>query len=288
MVIAVNEGFERRLGIIPAGFDNDDVFYANTLLSDFPLKIPNKKVDQLSETATGWMLLNYGNKITVSSALTGYEPYLAADENARTWWCAKSASRDEWLMVDLENECRINALQVNFAEHEAKFHGRGKEQILQYVIETSPDGKTWAMLVDKSKNKKDVPHDYIPLDNPVKARFVRLSGVKMAHDGPVAVRDLRIFGKGNGKAPQPVNGLVINRDEVKRLSASLKWDKNEHVMGYVLRYGISPDKFYHNYQVMGTNELIINSLNRDASYFFTIDAFNENGYTKGIITKKVE
>jgi hypothetical protein len=32
---------------------------------------------------------------------------------------------------------------------------------------------------------------------------------------------------------------------------------------------------------MGKTELKINSLNRDVGYYFSIDVFNENGYTKG-------
>ena len=111
--------------------------------------------------------------------------------------------------------------------------------------------------------------------------------LKMAEEGPIAVRDLRIFGKGPGKAPERVSGLIVQRDENNPLSARLKWEPVPDAMGYVVRYGISPGKLYHDYQVMGTNKLTINSLNRDASYYFTVDAFNENGYKRGETVIKI-
>ena len=51
---------------------------------------------------------------------------------------------------------------------------------------------------------------------------------------------------------------------------------------YNIRYGTQKDKLYHNYQVLGADSLTIRSLNRLQQYYFTIDAFNENGIIKGV------
>ncbi len=60
--IAINRknNFERRLGIWPTGFDEDDVMYTNTAYGDYPHHLPykNKPGIQPGEFA-GWMLLNY-------------------------------------------------------------------------------------------------------------------------------------------------------------------------------------------------------------------------------------
>ena len=61
----------------------------------------------------------------------------------------------------------------------------------------------------------------------------------------------------------------------------MNWSQSSGAFGYIIRYGIAPDKLYNEYQVMGAAELDINSLNRDVGYYFAADAFNENGYTKG-------
>jgi hypothetical protein len=61
----------------------------------------------------------------------------------------------------------------------------------------------------------------------------------------------------------------------------LNWTKIPGAVGYNIRYGISKDKLYQNYQVLGTEQVTIRSLNAQQKYYFTIDAFNENGITKG-------
>ena len=66
-----------------------------------------------------------------------------------------------------------------------------------------------------------------------------------------------------------------------RRTANITWNKSKDAVGFVIRYGITPEKLYNQYQVMGKTELKINSLNRDVGYYFSIDVFNENGYTKG-------
>ena len=40
-------------------------------------------------------------------------------------------------------------------------------------------------------------------------------------------------------------------------------------------------KLYHNYQVLEKDSVTIRSLNSSQKYYFTIDAFNENGIAKG-------
>ncbi|MHC4284028.1 MAG: discoidin domain-containing protein [Planctomycetota bacterium] len=227
------------------------------------------------------MLLSYAKKADASSSISAHETGLAFDENVKTWWCAETSNKGQWLKVDLGKKCVVNAVQVNFAEHEANLYGREKSIYHQYILEYSNDDQNWKKLVDKSRNAKDVPHDYTQLSQPVKARFIKLTNIHTPGDGPFAVRDLRIFGNGLGKAPQQANGLTVHRASSDRRTADITWDKSKDAAGYVIRYGITREKLYNQYQVMGKTELKINSLNRDVGYYFSIDVFNENGYTKG-------
>jgi hypothetical protein len=57
--------------------------------------------------------------------------------------------------------------------------------------------------------------------------------------------------------------------------------KTPEAIGYNIRYGTRKDKLYQNYQVFGVDSLTIRSLNSLHKYYFTINAFNENGITKG-------
>jgi xylan 1,4-beta-xylosidase len=281
MVIAVHNMFERRLGIFPAGFDNDGVMYTNTLLGDFPQIIHQRKRDPFENNLDGWMLLSYGKNASASSSISGYEPVLAVDEKITTWWCALTSDDGEWLQVDLGEVANVHAVQVNYAEHDANLFGRENPIYQQYILYYSNDAKNWQTLIDKSINTKDVPHDYTQLPKAVKARFIKLVNIHMPGDGPFAIRDLRVFGKGLGNIPQKTNGLTVTRNKNDRCNTRITWNKNQGATGYVIRYGINPDKLYNEYQVMGNTELTINSLNSDVVYYFSLDAFNENGYTRG-------
>ena len=84
-----------------------------------------------------------------------------------------------------------------------KVFGRQPDIYYQYLLEYSTDGKTWKTLADKTQNKTDVPHDYIELAKPVKARYIKLTNYHMA-DGTFALAGLRVFGNGGGIAPSEV------------------------------------------------------------------------------------
>ena len=50
--------------------------------------------------------------------------------------------------------------------------------------------------------------------------------------------------------------------------------------------GISPDKLYTSVQVFGANEYYFKSMDKDRTYYFQIEAFNENGIgTRGPVIK---
>jgi hypothetical protein len=48
-------------------------------------------------------------------------------------------------------------------------------------------------------NTKDVPHDYVELENPAKASFLKMENLKMP-TGKFALSGFRVFGKGPGKS----------------------------------------------------------------------------------------
>ncbi|CAN5484991.1 family 43 glycosylhydrolase [soil metagenome] len=281
MVISVAHKFERRLGIFPAGFDADGVMRTNTYLGDYPQFLPGIVKNSLDDNLTNWMLLSYGKKGTASSTLESHPAESAFDEEIRTVWSAKTGDRGEWLQVDLGNVSRINAVQINFAEQDAKAFGRTTKIYQQYTIETSADGKKWTMLIDKSENLKDVPHDYIELKSARKARYLRLTNISTPAGGRFAVRDLRVFGKSNLPKPSEVKNFTVRRDGKDSRKAVLSWQPTKHAANYIVRFGVSPEKLYNNYQVVKGNALVMNGLNKNSEYYFSVDAVGESGVGKG-------
>ena len=280
MTISVKHMFERRLGLFPMFFDNDGDLYTYTGFGDFPYSIPKKKISSPDELSPQWMLLSYNKPVEVSSELADHPGKYAADENIRTYWSAKSGDKGEWISIDLQKECTINALQINYAEHETQIFGRNPDIYYQYLLEYSSDHKTWHSIADKTENKTDVPHDYVELHTPIKACIIRLTNYRVP-GGTFAVADLRVFGNGGGEIPSEVQKLNIVRSATDRCVVTLSWNKGTDATGFNIRYGTQKDKLYHNYEVLGVDSITVRSLNSLSEYFFTIDAFNENGIRKG-------
>ncbi len=284
MVISVKHMFERRLGLFPAFFNADGTFYTYTGFGDFPHIVPNKKMKGPEDYQPAWMLLSYNKPVEVSSALTDHPKENVTGEEIRKYWGAQTGNKGEWAMVDLQGQYKVRAVQVNFAEEGTTILGssvgRSDSIYYQYLLEYSTDKTTWKTLADKSASKTDVPHDYVELSAPVTARYIRITNYH-APDGKFALSGLRIFGKGTGKVPGPVSSFTVIRDTADERNVTLTWTKIPGAVGYNIRYGPTPNKLYENYQVFDTGSVTIHSLNKQQQYYFTIDAFNENGVTKG-------
>lgn len=280
--ISTKNNFERRLGIWPAGFDKDDVMYSITAYGDYPTYLPeySKGKDFSKGLFTGWMLLNYNKPVRVSSTLGGYHANYAVDEDIKTYWSAKTSDKGEWLETDLGEISIVNAIQINYADQDVEFMGKTLGKFHQYKIYGSNDGKSWKLIVDKSKNKTDVPHDYVELEKPVKARYIKIENIKMP-TGKFALSGLRVFGKGPGEIPGKVQNFVPLRADPKkfgeRRSIWMKWQQNPLADGYVIYFGKDPEKLYGSIMVYGKNEYFFTGADRTDSYYFQIEAFNANG-----------
>lgn len=281
MRISVKHMFERRLGIFPADFDADGVLHANTLFGDYPQVVPSERKDHSVDTRAGWMLLSYGKTAKASTSLDGFPPANAFDEDVRTYWSAQTANPGEWLSVDLGKICRIEAIQVNFAEHESTALAGAAGLYHQYRLESSSDGKSWNTLADRGANERDVPHDYIQLPTPVETRFLRIMNIHMPGGGPFSIRDLRAFGSGLSKPPAAAPKFEVYRDPTDPRNTVIRWQILSDAEGYVVRYGIAPGKLYHNLEIRGQKEIDIHDLNADTAYYFAVDAFNDSGRTLG-------
>jgi len=277
MVVAVKNNYERRLGLWPAGFDNEGILFANTAFGDYPTYLPSGPIDYKQKLFTGWMLLNYNKPVQVSSTLgSAYSPNFAVDENIKTYWSAKTGQAREWIQTDLGEKSSIYAIQINYADQDAEFEGKPSGLFHQYVLYGSHDGKKWKVLVDKSRNDTDVPHDYIELAKPVEFRFLKLENIHIP-TGKFAISGFRVFGKGHGSLPEAVKHFQPLRTKVDRKSAWLKWQAVDNAYAYNIYYGVSPDKLYTSIMVYGGNEYFVKSLDQTIPYYFTIEAINEQG-----------
>jgi xylan 1,4-beta-xylosidase len=427
MPISVHEKFERRLGLFPVGFEPDGQMVCNTYLGDYPMYAPGVAPDPAHDNSPGWMLLSHDKPAKASSFLDDFPMDNAFDEDIRTWWSAKTGDPGEWLHVNLCKRCRIDAIQVNFADQGATASGRLGDGY-RYVVEASDDAHSWRTVIDRRDTGRDAPHEYVQLDEPIIARCIRITNVHMPGGALFSLSGLRIFGNGlvwmtpsfyspvtasstvdgfpaenavefivdsrwvaksgdpgewlqvdlgepyriervnirftgldnttqvsqedsrryvveaskdlkewheivnrrdigcaaphdrveldaptvaryvrivnvhspdgapftvssllisgnNPDAPPAlVHGVAVHRDPDDPRRATITWQPSDNADGYIVRYGIAPDRLFHNFQVYcvyGEERLEINCLNAGVDYWFTVDAFNESGVTKG-------
>ncbi len=277
--------FERRLGLFPVSFDDNGRMRVYTLLGDYPMIVAQRKMDFSEGNLKGWWNLSYGKTCTASSSIDSCGTQFASDENIRTWWSASSGNPGEWLTMDLGGEKSIYAIQVNFAEH-GKVRSDISEDYTAYLISASLDGENWFVIVDKGENKRVNPHEFIVLDKEVKASYLRIENVHAMNGGNFAIRDLRVFGDGNGELPETVKDLKVTRNQDDERFAMLSWEPVDSVKGYLVRFGIAPDFLNQTIQIKGhdNNSLMIHILTKGLKYYYQIDTYNENGISSGVMT----
>lgn len=272
--------FERRLGVFPAGFDADDQMYCITAFGDYPNYHASSARDHTASTFSGWTLQSYNKKAWASSSLSGKDPSLAFNENIRDYWSAASADPGEFLAVDLGRVCDVYALQINYADEGASLRDKQSDIFHQYRIYHSDDGEDWDILIDKSANRTDVPHDYVELKKPFRTRYLKLENVHMA-DGKFAIAGFRVFGKRNGEQPAAVRGFQATRHADTR-DATFKWDPSDGAYAYNIYYGIHPDKLYNCIMVHDSTSFYFRGLNKGVTYYAAVQAIGETGISETI------
>ena len=284
MSISVNNDMERRLGLWKAGFDRDGELWCDQRYGDWPV---NAEAPAFSQP--DFMLLSYQKPVGVSSG-TGAEKI--TNENVRDWWRADSA-HEEWCSLDLGEVMDVRAVQINFADegidaqipenaerlvaHEIRYIDLEK-RVTRWKLEGSADGAEWFMIADKRHVDSNLSNDFIMLEGGVKTRYLKLTVAELPFEQPVAVSGLRVFGRGNGAAPEAPKNVKAER--VGDLNMLVSWEE-DGATGHNILWGHAPDKLYHSYMVLGSNEKNIGALMKGEPVFIRVDAFNENGVTEG-------
>ncbi len=296
--ICVKNNFERRISMWPTSVDADGVLACDTSYGDYPwfmgssrvtsnaadvrqqkLEAPLKQTHGVTAkpSFTGWMLLNYAKPVRVSSTLgSAFAANFAVDEDIKTYWSAATNQPGEYLETDLGEACTVRAIQLNYADQDAELMGKVEGLHHAYRILESTDGQAWNLLIDKSANRLDVPHDYIELPEPKHTRYLRVENLHVP-TGKFAISGLRVFGQSDRGLPHKVENFIALRGDSERRAVWLKWKPQNDATGYVVRWGVAADKLYSSVMIYGGSEYVLRVLDRDEAYYFQIEAFNEAG-----------
>ena len=284
MAISVNINWERRIGMFPTYFDKDGLMYCNTSFGDYPHFAPGVagKMGQFA----GWMLLSYKKPVKASSSLVNFGPENIVDENIKTFWVAGKNDDQQWIELDLVTPGKVYAVQVNYHDYKSNLYGRVPGLYHRYLFEGSVDGEKWQALVDRRNSFRDVPNDYVELSSPQTVRYIRYKNIHVPTPN-LAISGLRVFGLGTGKAPTVVKNLSVKRYQDRR-DALVTWEQQKNCQGYNVLWGIAPDKLYSSWMVYDKNSLELKSLTVDQTYYFAVEAFNENGLSERTKVIKAE
>lgn len=294
MRISVNQDFERRLGLFPAGLDEDGLLFCNQNFADYPVVLPEGRYDAL-QIRPQYFLLSYKKAATASSSQNDHPVELALDENIRTWWACSETKG--WYQLDLGDVYRPHSVQINFAENEVKelsvdkslrsdimtnrrYIDSSAKLKTRYTLEGSIDGEDWFMIDDQSLSTQDRSHPYIILNEEYELRYLKVTAIELPYDEVFALSGLRVFGKGKGQLPSIVKDVRVSR-QANGLDALIEFNEAADAIGYNIRYGIDRNKLYTSCQVYEKSEILLTTLNKDQKYYFTIDSFNENGISEG-------
>ena len=280
-----------ELAIFPTAVDKDGVMYSDTGYGDYPQYYPADRKVGGADNYTGWKLLSYKKRTEVSSTSGNYLPVNALDEDFLTCWAAETGDPGEYFMVDLGGIASVNAIQINWdhigAQQAARPAGGmgapgaapaapGPDTRYQcYEVSVSPDGNFWTKVISKPENNLELKHDYNEFDTPVNARYVKVTNVATYDNAKFSIKDLRIFGTTPNMKTSKVADVKVVRNPQDRREADLLWSPVPDADGYVVRYGIEPNKLYNSYIVYGKNTLYMHSLNTGPEYYFEVEAFDD-------------
>ncbi|MBR0205178.1 MAG: family 43 glycosylhydrolase [Clostridia bacterium] len=293
MRISVNHDFERRVGLWPAGFDQDGELFCNQRYGDWPLAVSGGQEDPWRDP--DWMLLSAGKMAFASSHTPGHEPDKATEENVRTWWQAATNDRSEWLTVDLGKAMTVHAVQVNFADDTIDVPCPGPirpgsqaryidedDRRTQWKLEGSLDGEAWFVIEDKTQAETDLAHDLIVREEGFGARYLRLSDMAVPFAQKPCVSGLRIFGLDDGEKPKVPAFKATRQGDLDML---VDIEPQADALGYNILFGSGPEKLYHSYMTFAAGETRVGALIQGREYCVRVDALNESGITQGTCVK---
>lgn len=306
MRISVNHQFERRVGIWRAGFDADGELFCNQNYGDWPVAVDEGCTDPWQEPQ--WYLLNYGCPAMASSEAEGKGADKAVNEDAKSWWRAGSADSGQWLQIDLTRVMDVRAIQINFADDALPIDPPGeirgtltqpryieeRDLRTRWLLEGSADGKEYFVIEDKSQAVSDLPHDFIVREEGIAVRYIRLTILEIPYHVTPCISGLRVFGTGGGEKPQAPEFSV--KRSADGLDILAKIEGRADAVGYNILWGHQKEKLYHSYQIYreaadvqekrdAVIEKRIGALVKEQEYFVRVDAYNENGITRGETVK---
>ncbi len=171
------DGLRRQVAIDEMNFDADGGIKRMAPTHEGPAII--RQNSQLEQN------LAAGKSVVASSIFSvNYSPAAALDNNNGTRWTAATASKPQWLQIDLGDIKEIGRVELSFEY---------AERWVRYHIEASIDGQNWTLFADH-KNATQSFSPYTDVKN-TKARYIKLLITETEREEDFAsIWELKVFG----------------------------------------------------------------------------------------------
>lgn len=164
------------------------------------------------------------NKPTTTSSVSTQAPTFmgsrAVDGDTSTRWASARGSDDEWIIIDLEKNAQIDAIEINWES------GCSDD----YTIEVSPDNKNWTVL---KQTKTDVSlKDEFNFGEPYYGRYVKIHSKKTRTvnniNYGISIFEVKVYGTyTDDQEPEEIN-IALNKP------SKASSERENPVTGFVL------------------------------------------------------
>ena len=174
MALSVDFAMERRIGMDPAGFDEDGNLFALTGC-DVPQFKPGVLDHPEKGNAAQLVPVSVMKVTRTSSNAPGHRPIYALDESLLTWWQPDEADPEPTFALALQGSYYISALRIMWKDVGMDLEAGVLPGPYRYIVEYTKDfsSEEWITLVDASQNETDLAVDYRTFDT-VRAKAVRI------------------------------------------------------------------------------------------------------------------
>jgi len=152
--------FERRIGLDPAGFDDQGNLFVWGA-SETPQFAPGFVARPQDGNDAGLLPLGINVPVQASSEAPGRAASYANDHSMRTWWQPADDDRAPWIEVDLRTAFTVSALRLIWAEPNLDYDAGIVPGPIRYRVLAKPTPPAaWDILLDCSDNATDLLIDY--------------------------------------------------------------------------------------------------------------------------------
>ena len=188
--------FERRVGVDPAGFDEQGQLVVAPA-SHTPQWAPGLISNPEKGNSTGLLAVSTSKAVSASSEDRVATARHVLDDIPNTFWEAEAEDGEPWLRIDMGAVFRIEAMRLMWAEPHLDYEKGETPRAMRYRL---IDEATGNVILDRTENSEDWLIDYHTFPA-VRTQTVKLEILRDSDAPPPAISNLTLFGLSEAKGP---------------------------------------------------------------------------------------